>query len=43
MLIEPECLWILLIYIGCQVRMGSDRSMYEGFTDPSAMLIRVDK
>ena len=43
MLIERERLWVLLIHIGCQLRMGRDRSRYEGFADPISMLIRVDK
>ncbi len=43
MLIESERLWVLLIHIGCQFRMGRDRSRYEGFSDPISMLIGVDK
>lgn len=43
MLIERERLWVLLIHIGCQLRMGRDGSRYEGFADPFSMLIRVDK
>lgn len=43
MLIERERLWVLLIHIGCQLRMGHDGSRYEGFADPLSMLIRVDK
>ncbi len=43
LLIERERLWVLLIHIGCQLRMGRDGSRYEGFADPLSMLIRVDK
>lgn len=43
MLIEPERLGILLVHIGCQFRMGRDRSRYEGFADPISMLIRGDE
>lgn len=43
MLIESERLWVLLIHIGCQFRMGSDRTRYKRLADPISMLIRVNK
>lgn len=43
MFIERQRIWILLIHIGCQPRMGRDGARYEGFADPMTMLIGVDK
>lgn len=43
MFIESDCLLILFIHIGCQLRMGRNGSRYEGFADALPMLIRVDK